>query len=143
MPLFEPVDFHRATAIPYGRGEQASEPEWIDYERLWEFFEVTPDLCLRIRGDAMDMAGLTDGGIVALWCGPEEQNIEPAQDRDVAAVRVGADVVLRRYRRVDNTRAELHPESTNRQHTVIHIDREKDDVEIIGVMIGRVVAGRS
>ena len=59
----------------------------------------------------------------------------------MVAARVADDVVLRRYRRIDDTRAELHPESTKRRYTVIHIDREKD-FEIIGVMIGRIVAGR-
>ena len=151
MPLYEPDDFRSGSAIWDGGGEQAKEPEWIDNDRVWGIFNVSPDLCLRIRGDAMDKAGLTDGGIVALWRSPEGQNPEgqnpegqnigPAQDGDVVAARVGDDVVLRRYRRVDDTRAELHPESTKRRYTVIHIDREKD-FEIIGVMIGRIVASR-
>ena len=87
-------------------------------------------------------AGLTKGGMVALWRAPEGHGTEPAHNGDVVAARVGDDVVLRRYRRVDHTRAELRPESTNRKHSVIKIDRAKDDVEIIGVMIGRIVAGR-
>ena len=141
VPLYEPDHFRRGSAIWDGSGEEAKEPEWIDDDRVWRIFETTPDLCLRIRDDAMDKAGLTNGGIVALWRAPQGQNIEPAQDGDVVAARVGDDVVLRRYRRVDDTRAELHPESTKRRYTVMHIDREKD-FEIIGVMVGRIVAGR-
>ena len=147
VPLYEPDDFRRGIPAGYAFEERAKEPVWIDNDRLWEIFETTPDLCLRIRGDAMDKAGLTDGGIVALWRSPEGQNpegqnIEPAQDGDVVAARVGDTVVLRRYHRVDNARVELRAESTNREHTVIRIDRENDDVEIIGVMIGRIVAER-
>ena len=147
VPLYEPDDFRRGSAIWSAEVEQEKEPEWIDNVRVWEIFDVTPDLCLRIRDDAMDKAGLTDGGIVALGRSPEGQNpegqkMEPAQDGDVVAARVGDDVVLRRYRRIDDTRAELHPESTNQQHCIIEINTVKDDVEIIGVMVGRIVAGR-
>ena len=142
VPLYEPDDFRRGSPRAYAFEERVKEPVWIDNDRVWGIFETTPDLCLRICDDSMDEAGLTKGGIVALWRAPQGQNIEPAQDGDVVAARVGDDVVLRRYRRVDHTRAELRPESTNRQHSVIKIDRAKDDVEIIGVMVGRIVADR-
>ena len=48
------------------RDETAHEPDWIDCEQLWRLFGAMPDLCLRVGGDAMELAGLTDGGIVAI-----------------------------------------------------------------------------
>ena len=142
VPLYEPDDFRRGSAIWNAGIEPAKEPEWIDDDRVWRIFDRTPDLCLRIRDDAMDKAGLTNGGIVALSRAPHGENIEQAQDGDIVAARVGNDVVLRRYHPVDDARTELRPESTNHRHTAIHINRKEDDVDIIGVVIGRIVAGR-
>ena len=146
VPLYDPDDFRGVSALRSAKLEQANEPEWIDNDQVWGMFSTTPDLCLRIRGDAMDKTGLTDGGIVALARSaegekPKGQDMGQVQDGDVVAARVGDDVVLRRYRRIDDMRGELHPESTKRQYTIIHIDQE-NDFEIIGVMIGRIVASR-
>ena len=141
-PLYEPEDFRRGSDIAYGLDEQRSEPKWIDYEELWDIFEVEPDLCLRIRGDAMNQAGLTEGGIVALARSPEGQNMAPVRDGEVVAARIGENVVLRHYHRIDERTVELRPDSTNPEHKAIRIDTEKEDAEIIGVMIGRMVAGR-
>lgn len=142
VPLYEPKDFRRGSDIVYGLDEQTSEPEWIDFEQLWEIFGATPDLCLRIRGDAMNKAGLTDGGIVALRRTPEGQGLEPAQDGEVVAARVGEDVLLRRYHRIDERTVELRPDSWSSGHQAIRVDTQDDDAEIIGVMIGRMIASR-
>ena len=141
VPLYDPGDFRRGSAILDNLAEAGWEPEWIDYRRVWEIFGAKPDLCLWIRGDAMDRAGLTDGGIVALRRTRKGQDEEPAHEGDVVAARVGDEVVLRCYHRIDEQKAELRPQSTNRKHEPITIDTKKADMEIIGVAIGHIVAG--
>ena len=145
VPLYEPEDFRRGSAVLDDAAEQAKEPEWIDYERLWEIFGAKPDLCLWIRGDAMDGAGLTDGGIVALKRTlkrtREGAGEEPVQTGNVVAARVGDDVVLRSYHPIDEETVELRPQSTNREHQPMRINTTKDDMEIIGVVTDRIVAG--
>ena len=141
VPLYEPEDFRRGSAILDDPAEQAREPEWIDYDRVWEVFGTMPDLCLWIRGDAMDGAGRTDGGIVALKRTREGQGEEPVQAGNVVAARVGDDVVLRSYHPIDEETIELRPQSTNREHQPMRIDTTKDDMEIIGVVTDRIVAG--
>ena len=39
---------------------------WIDHDLVWENFGAMPDLCIRMARDAMDRAGITDGGLVGL-----------------------------------------------------------------------------
>ena len=141
VPLYEPDDFRRGSSIAYGLDEQKNEPKWINDDELWKTFDVMPDLCLRIRGDAMDQAGLTDGGIVALADNPEAQNMPAVRDGDVVAARVGDDVVLRHYHRIDEGTIELRPNSSNPKHKAVRIET-KDDVDIIGIVIGHMVAGR-
>lgn len=143
VPLYEPEDFQRRSAGPGKLGEKRKEPDWIDYDLLWELFGETPDVCLRIRGDAMDNAGLTEGGIVALRLARDDENEEPVQEGDVVAARVRNEVVLRRYHRVQDRIVELQPESTNPDHQPIRIVTRVEDIEIIGVVIGRVVRERS
>ena len=137
-PLYEPEDFRTTTTTQVrGRDESAREPEWIDSEQLWRLFGTIPDLCLRIRGDAMERSGLSDGGIVALSLLSDA----PVGDGDVVAARVGGDVVLRRYHRINDRTAELRAESRSRRHATIRCVAESEDVEILGVVIGRMLAG--
>ena len=143
VPLYEPEDFRRGSAVLDDPAEQVREPEWIDYARLWEIFGVKPDLCLWIRGDAMNGAGLTDGGIVALKRRPQGHGEEPVQDGAVVAARVGDEVVLRCFHQIDEQTVELRPKSTNRNHQVMRIDPTKKNMEIIGVVTDRIVAGTS
>ena len=140
-PVYEPKDLRRTPAHPNGRCEPPPEPAWIDYDLLWEVFGSKPDLCLRIRGDAMDRAGLTDGGLVALARGGDEEGKRTIVDGDIVAVRTEDDVVLRRVQGVGATTLELRPESTGRKHRTVRFDSRTDDVEIIGVVIGRMLAG--
>ena len=141
VPLYDPDAFRRGSAILDDSAEPAWKPEWIDYGRVWEIFGAKPDLCLWIRGNAMDRAGLTDGGIVALKRTRERQDEEPVQAGAVVAARVRDDVVVRRYHLIDDKTVELHPQSTNREHQIMRVDPTKEDMEIIGVAIGRIVAG--
>ena len=106
-------------------GERPTEPEWIDCEQLWQIFGGTPDLCLHIRGDAMNRAGLADGGIVALRLARDDQgeDEDPPADADIVAARVSNEVMLRRFHRIDQRTAELRAQSTSRRHKVIRVEK--------------------
>ena len=100
-----------------------------------------PDLCLRVRGDAMDDAGLVEGSIVALARKLDAEERAIVADGDIVAGRIAGDVVLRRVHGVDATTWELRAQSTNPDHTSIRLDARSNDVEIIGVVIGRMLPG--
>ena len=142
VPLYGPGHFRRGSAILDNPAEPAREPEWIDYRRVWDIFGDKPDLCLWIQGNAMDGAGLTEHEIVALKRTREGQDEEPVQAGTVVAARVRDNVVVRRYHPIDEKTVELRPQSTNREQQTMRIDTTKDDMEIIGVAIGRIVVGR-
>ena len=140
-PLYEPEDLRRRPADVRLRGERAKEPAWINCKQLWGIFCALPDLCLHIRGDAMNRAGLADGGIVALARKPDEAGNMTITDGDIVAARIETDVVLRRVSAIDATTVELRPESRSRRHKTVRVERETNDVEIIGIVIGRMLAG--
>ena len=151
VPMYEPEDFLRSSARTGAFDEEKHEPVWVNYDLLWSMFGAMPNICLRVRGNAMNKAGLTEGGIVALKLvsdakndeTPREgENEETLRDGEVVAARVRDEVVLRRYHRIDERTVELRPDSTSHEHQAIRIDTKDDDAEIIGVMIGRMVAGR-
>ena len=87
----------------------------------------------------MDRAGLTESAIVAIKLTGEDDT--PIADADVVAARIDGDVVLRRYHRIDDRTAELRPESRSPRHATKRIGAESEDVEILGVVIGRMLAG--
>ena len=148
VPLYEPKAFLRRSAEVGKFGRPPKEPEWLDYDRLWQIFGETPDVCMRIRCHDMEVAGLTDGGIVALRLARDEESDardeeseEKLQDGQVVAARVGDEVILRRYHRVDERTGELQPESADPDHHPIKFVTETEDIEIIGIVIGRMLAG--
>ena len=139
-PLYEPEDFRTTTTQVSGRDDTAREPDWIDCDYFRELCGGMPDFCLRVRGDAMNRAGLTESAIVAIKLTGEDDT--PIADGDVVAARIDGDVVLRRYHVVDETTAELRPESTNPEHQVLCVGAASNAVEIIiGVVTGRMLAG--
>ena len=140
-PLYEPEDLRPTPACVRLRGEGPKEPQWLNYELVWEMFGAMPDVCLRIRGDAMDRAGLADGGIVALTRRCDDEGNVTVIEGDIVAARTADDVVLRRVHAMDPGTFELRPESRSRRHKTIRFDTRTDDVEMIGVVIGRLLAG--
>ena len=142
VPLYEPEDLRPRSTCARLRGEHPKEPQWLDYAVLWELYGELPALCLRVRSNEMELAGLAaDGSIIALARNLDaEGRVAPAEG-DVVAARIGEDVVLRRIGRVDGTRLELRPESPNRKHRAMSIDTGDNHVEVIGVVIGRMLAG--
>ena len=97
-----------------------------------EQFSPRPDYFLTVRGDSMDRVGLHDGDIVAVRATPDARNGE------VIVARFGDEVTLKRFQRVDARHVELHPESHNPQHQVMHIDLAKHIIHVDGVVVGHI-----
>ena len=142
-PLYEPEDFCRDSGMlgiddrPFTR-----EPTWIQCSGLWEILGTRPDLYLRIRSDAMAAAGLPEGGIVALRRTYDPPSTPGVESGDIVAARIDDDVVLARYHRLNEETVELRPESTNPDHTPMRFETGSRKMEIIGVVVGRIIAGR-
>ena len=139
-PLYEPQALQRSAK---GEGELARDPPeatWIDCEVLWDTFGTKPDLCLRVRGNEMERAGLVDDAIVALRRTVDDEGRMTLAAGDIVAARIGEEVVLRRVHAVDATTFELRPESRSGRHRAVRVDGQTD-AELIGVVIGRVLAG--
>ena len=97
-----------------------------------EQFSPRPDYFLTVRGDSMNRVGLTDGDIVGVRATPEARNGE------IIVARFGDEVTLKRFQRVDARHVELHPESHNPQHQVMHIDLAKHIIHVDGVVVGHI-----
>ena len=141
VPLYEPEDLRRRRAPTNLRRDQAPEPAWIDCDLLWEALGGLADLCLWIRDDALDRTGLSAGGIVALSRKLDDKGRANIGDGDIVAARVADEVLLRRARIVDATTCELRPESRSRKHRAVRVNTRADDVELVGVVTGRLLAG--
>ena len=140
-PLYEPDLLAQAVRGPRRFGEGPPEPEWIDAPHLWEIFGTKPDLLLRVRGDAMNRAGLADGAVAALWLRDAAERDAAVVAGDIVAVRLGDEVVPRRLGAIDGPMVKLRPESRSRKHRAVRLDMRTNDADIIGVVIGRVLAG--
>ena len=97
-----------------------------------EQFSPRPDYFLTVRGDSMDRVGLHDGDIVGVRATPEAGNGE------IVVARFGDEVTLKRFRRVDTRHVELHPDSHNPEHQVMHIDLAKHIIHVDGVVVGHI-----
>ena len=64
----------------------------------------------------MDRTGLRDGDVVAIRATPEAKN------GNVVVVRIGDEVTLKRFVRLDARHVELQPDSHNPEHEPIAID---------------------
>ena len=95
-----------------------------------EAFRRQPDFFLRVEGDSMDRLGFFTGSVVAI------RAQSTAEHGEVIVARIGDQVTLKRYRRIDEQRVELRPESTNREHQPIEVDLKKETFEICGVAVG-------
>ena len=84
----------------------------------------------------MDGAGYQRGGLAVVAC-----SIEP-RDGDVVVARVEGDVLVRRYHRTGTKAIELRPEGSNPEHATLLFTRGSTDLEIVGVVVGKIVAER-
>ena len=98
-----------------------------------ERFRPRPDYFLTVRGDSMDRTGLRDGDVVAIRSTPEAKN------GDVVVARLGDEVTLKRFVRVDKRHVELRPDSHNPEHQPIRLDLAKHILHIDGVAVGALI----
>ena len=96
-------------------------------------FSPQPDYFLTVEGDSMNRLGLTDGSVVAI------ATDRIPQDGDVIVARLGEQVTLKRYKRIDDRHVELRPESTNEAHRPQVVDVEAEQLHIEGVMVGALI----
>ena len=81
-------------------------------------FSPEPDYFLTVEDDSLNRLGLADGSVVA---------------------RLGTEVTLRRFRRIDEQYVELRPESTSERHQPRVVDAEAEQLHIEGVMVGALI----
>ena len=132
-PLFDPEELPEVAAGDPIVAEEREPMRLHDFDSFVERFEARPDYFVRIRGDSLDRAGFRTGDIVAVRRQPE------ANDGDLVVARIGQEIALKRFRRIDDACVELQPESSNPKHRSIPIDAQTEDVEIVGVIVGAVV----
>ena len=99
-------------------------------------FESRPDYFVRVDDDSLDKAGFASGDIVAVRWQPE------ANDGDIVLARIGQEVTLKRFARIDADTVELQPVSTNPEHEPIPIGPTTHDTEIVGIVVGAIVGTR-
>ena len=113
------------------------EPKRLhDFETFIEQFESRPSYFLEVTDDSMDLAGFKSGDIVAVREGRDAQN------GDIVVARIGDEITLKRfYRQNQYSDIELHPVSSNSEHSTIHVDAQTD-FEISGVVVGAIIGTR-
>ena len=111
-------------------------PRLHDFESFAREFAAPPDLFVRIDGKCLDTAGFARGDIVAVRRQPE------ANDGDIVLARIGPEVTLKRFQRIDAAHVELQPVSTNPEHEPIPIGPTTHDTEIVGIVVGAIVGRR-
>lgn len=139
VPLYEPADLHREFAGRTAIDAQPNEAAWLAYDLLWKAFKDTPDVCMWIRDEDMKGIGLTEGAIVALRLARPKEGKTQVHDGDLVAAHAKSRVIVRRFRRVDETTAELRTPGCTSE--AIRLEPTTDDVQIIGVVIGRMLPG--
>ena len=98
-------------------------------------FHPRPDYLLTVRGDSIELTGITDGSIVAV------RRTREAKTGQLVVARFGDEVTLKRFVRIDERRVELRPESRNPAHKVMELDLAKHILDIDGVVVGALITG--
>ena len=124
-------------AVSAGNPTPAEELETAtrmnNIKAVWLRFEQTPDFLVVVQGDSMNRVGLKSGDMVAI------RQIPEPREGDVVIARIGTDVTLKRYHRTLAGVIELRPQSTNPEHKTICVKPDKEDFEIVGVVVGAIV----
>ena len=136
-PVLDPDQLPEVRAGTPIVAEEQPPPRLHDYESLVNEFEARPDYYLRVQGDSLDRAGFRTGDVVAVKRNPD------VRDGDLVVARIGQEITLKRFRRINDGCVELQPESTNAEHRTIRIDAQTEDVEIVGVVVGAIVGTTS
>jgi repressor LexA len=89
-------------------------------------FLQQPDYLLKVRGMSMRDAGIWDGDLLAV------QTAKEAKNGQIVVARLGDEVTVKRFMRVQNT-IELHPNNPDFQPIVV---QPNDTFEIEGLAVG-------
>ena len=137
MPILDSEHLPAVTAGAPRPAEDCGDlPRLNDLESVLAQFESRPNFFVRIEGDSLNKAGFASGDIVAVRKQPE------ARDGDIVLARIGDEVTLKRFARLDAEHVELQPVSTNPEHEAIEIGPGTDDAEIVGIVVGAIVGTR-
>ena len=137
MPILDAQHLPEVTAgSPRAFEESRNLPRLNDLESVFAQFDARPDYLVRVSGDSLDKVGLASGDIVAVRKQPE------ARDGEVVLARIGQEVTLKRFQRIDAKTVELQPVSTNPAHKPIEIGPTTVDTEIVGIVVGAIVGTR-
>ena len=98
-------------------------------------FHPRPDYLLTVRGDSIDLTGISDGSILAV------RSTRKAKSGQLIVARFGDEVTVKRYVRIDERHIELRPESRNRSHKTLELDLAKHVLQIDGVVVGALITG--
>ena len=95
-------------------------------------------------GDPGDFTRMViDHTVRRRWLGNgKEQPVEPVgfgEQLGAGSRAARLVVTLKRYHRVDERHVELHPKSTNPEHTPIRFDLQTDPFEIAGMAVGALI----
>ena len=99
-------------------------------------FSPRPDYVATVRGTSMNRLGMHDVDLVAVRAVPE------AHHGEIVIARFGDEVTIKRFKRVrgangvSDRHIELHPESHDPDHQVMHIDLAKHILHIDGIVVG-------
>ena len=96
-------------------------------------FEQVPDYLLRVRGMSMRDAGILDGDLLAV------RRTNEVRNGQIAVVRVGDDVTVKRWRR-QGFQVQLLPE--NPDYAPIALDTRRDEFAIEGLGVGLLRTGK-
>ena len=136
-PVYEPDELPEVAAGDPILAEEREPARLYDFDSFVRLFESRPDYFVRVRGDSLDRAGFRTGDIVAVRKEQEPNN------GDLVVARIGQEITLKRFRRIDAECIELEPESTNPEHKTIRIDPTTEDFQIAGVVVGAIVGARN
>ena len=135
-PLLDPDQLPEVAAGEPIVAEEQPRPRLNDFDSFAKQFESRPDVFLRVHGDSLDKVGFSTGDVVGVRRTPE------ASDGDLVVARIGQEITVKRFRRRNSAVIELQPESTNPEHKPIRIDRQTEDFEIVGVVVGAIIGTR-
>ena len=116
--------------------ERAETPRINDLDSITEQFEAKPDYFLRVRGGSLDKVGFRTGDIVGVRCNADVRN------KDLIIARIGDEITIKRYHRVDDDTIELEPVSSNDEHETMRIGPATADFEIVGTVVGAIIGTR-
>ena len=131
-PVFDPDDLPEVAAgTPILADE--SKASFRVPEELARRIHPRAEFYLVVRGDSMCSVGYKSGDILAV-----RRNSDP-RDGDIVIVRIGTEITVKSFRRMDDKRIELQPRTTNCEHQPIMITTETEDWEVVGVVVGAMI----